>query len=554
MPEYVLIILDPFTNLPLQGVEVEAHSLTTGLIIDLQTTNPKGAASFSVSESVSFHARVSNKPTIYQVVEPAGGIGSGPFAYDYLIDRNWATIVTAGGGTEGQSFTTFHGHTFKVFSTIQGAVTDANADNESGRVYSIGVVPGLYQESISWPNSTDGNIYAGLTIIGLGTTDSHNSTGEVIWKPTSGSPIELDKTNPIAMQLENLVLQANPGTPSIDWTAGINLKGHAIQCEFINPVEMKTAGFTFSHCEFQGNFDGEDTDNILFDDCFFDGVGIDLHTSGDPVSGLTVIDCHFGGGSVPSIKLGEGKNINIVGNRFSGATLSDVIVLDNTTSLVDIHDVVIADNVFTHRPQKSGALIRMTTSANSDEIYNVSITGNVFDGVFANANTADATTAWIGITGTSARKIHSITVAHNAFGVGGSQNDFIEEEGGWSVLADFLERSTLGPNTPMGLVKYEITNGANNLIIPPSADDNGPPSSGDIGIDGNAHGLSKHTEFGNWKALYTDGSGDQQELALGAAGTFFQANGVAAAPTFAAVPFLFYIPLGSAEDGSAVTP
>jgi len=40
---------------------------------------------------------------------------------------------------------------------------------------------------------------------------------------------------------------------------------------------------------------------------------------------------------------------------------------------------------------------------------------------------------------------------------------------------------------------------------------------------------------GNWKLLYIDGSAEVVELALGADGTFLQANGVAAAPTFAAL-------------------
>lgn len=49
------------------------------------------------------------------------------------------------------------------------------------------------------------------------------------------------------------------------------------------------------------------------------------------------------------------------------------------------------------------------------------------------------------------------------------------------------------------------------------------------------HGAGEHTEHGNWKVVYTDASGDETELALGADGTFLQANGAAAAPTFAAL-------------------
>lgn len=47
-----------------------------------------------------------------------------------------------------------------------------------------------------------------------------------------------------------------------------------------------------------------------------------------------------------------------------------------------------------------------------------------------------------------------------------------------------------------------------------------------------AHGIAAHTAHANWKALYTDGSGGEQEIALGAAGTILAGQGVAAAPAF----------------------
>lgn len=49
------------------------------------------------------------------------------------------------------------------------------------------------------------------------------------------------------------------------------------------------------------------------------------------------------------------------------------------------------------------------------------------------------------------------------------------------------------------------------------------------------HGISAHTEHANHKALYTDGSGDEQELSLGADGTFFQSGGASTAPEFTAL-------------------
>ena len=49
------------------------------------------------------------------------------------------------------------------------------------------------------------------------------------------------------------------------------------------------------------------------------------------------------------------------------------------------------------------------------------------------------------------------------------------------------------------------------------------------------HGPGSHTEFANWKVIYTDGSGDQQELTLGAAATFLRSAGATSAPTMSAI-------------------
>ena len=47
-----------------------------------------------------------------------------------------------------------------------------------------------------------------------------------------------------------------------------------------------------------------------------------------------------------------------------------------------------------------------------------------------------------------------------------------------------------------------------------------------------AHGPSDHTEGGNWKLPYTDGSGDEQELALSATGGILESKGASSAPVF----------------------
>lgn len=55
------------------------------------------------------------------------------------------------------------------------------------------------------------------------------------------------------------------------------------------------------------------------------------------------------------------------------------------------------------------------------------------------------------------------------------------------------------------------------------------------GVTHNAvHGISKHTEHANWKVFHADGSGDEQEVAVGADGTVFTGTAVDGAPEFGA--------------------
>src|SRR3990167_3281924 len=145
---YQVAVLDPANSRPQIHVTVEARNATTGLSLGLAETNIYGIATFVLPvNTVTFHARTPNRPPLYQVVT-AGNLaerGMGPFMWDYLVDANWAAEVAAGRGTEGQVFTTFHGHTFKVYSTIPAAITDANANRQTANQdSSFFIVAGTY--------------------------------------------------------------------------------------------------------------------------------------------------------------------------------------------------------------------------------------------------------------------------------------------------------------------------------------------------------------------------------------------------------------------------
>lgn len=73
----------------------------------------------------------------------------GAFGYNFVVDANWATQVGLGLGTEGQSFPTGTGSTFKMYSTVAGAVTQAATDFASTIPGTIFVRPGNYAETIT---------------------------------------------------------------------------------------------------------------------------------------------------------------------------------------------------------------------------------------------------------------------------------------------------------------------------------------------------------------------------------------------------------------------
>ncbi len=501
MPEYTLIILDPYTNLPLAGVEVEAHSLSTGLMIDLQTSDPRGAASFSVAEAASFHARVSNKPTIYQVVEPAGGIGSGPYGYDYLVDLNWATIVAAGGGTEGQQFTTFHGHTFKVSSTVQGALDDIVSIADNTAFYSIGIVKGRYVENLTWPTAAqaDGVYLHGFTYFDRdGSPPVHldTSSGDLITFP-SGVPAGIEATN-------ILFDVVNSGSSILVQGSTNNLKGQFHNCAFrTGPVGGSGTNLTisemwFDHCEFKSgaDFQAREIDNLFFSNCLFINTNFDTKTHSAAGNREIVIEgCLFSGtlDTNGRILLGDdSKRVSIVGNIFQGAGELNNRIEMTPASGDDVIGVNIVGNTFETGGKSLGQdiLIDASASATADVIM-INITNNVFNGAWNGAEDADSCV--LRLIGGAGSDIQSVIFAHNTVG---DRTTFPERgaPAAATVIGDSVEGCVFGPNTHVEKTKYRITNGTDNLFIPGSADED-PTDSGLLPILGKDYQFSVDTEL-----------------------------------------------------------
>lgn len=309
--DFTVIVLDRFTSEPKAYVTVEARDADTGLAIELQQTDIHGVASFAnlATNNVSFHARVSDP--LYQVSVPHAGLG--PFGYDYLIDANWATVVAAGGGTEGQSFTTFHGHTFKIYSTIGGAVTDANTNRQTlAQSSSFFIAAGDYtvstQITLTPPTSGSYNLFgAGMDSVTITGTMSSGALFLI-------SPSVLDSM----VDFQNLELVT---------TAAINLIQGSLSCRasidncFLRPINVGATAISPRSTGVAGW-------NIS--NTSIEGTGKGIASSGTVLLLVRLTNCFIQ--TATGIELGEQGFIECDNVRFECST-RDISITANVSSL-----------------------------------------------------------------------------------------------------------------------------------------------------------------------------------------------------------------------------
>src|SRR3990167_5463660 len=217
-------------------------------------------------------------PPVEETIAVVSGIGSGPFVYDYLIDKNWATIVAAGGGSEGETFTTFHGHTFKVYSTIEAAVSDANTNRQtvlqstSFFIVGTGVGTSIYQVattiSLDPPSAGSYHLYgSGADTV---TIEGMMSSGILFDIPTQSLDslvefhhIEIKTSQPITLiqgggstriALDNCWLRPNhsgataisPGNSGVGWNiSNTNIEGSGFG---IAAIGISLMGIRLTNC------------------------------------------------------------------------------------------------------------------------------------------------------------------------------------------------------------------------------------------------------------------------------------------------------------------
>lgn len=363
---------------------------------------------------------------------PLAGAGMGPYVWDYLVDNLWAAEVTAGRGTEGQVFTTFHGHTFKVYSTVQAAITDGQA--VFSRAFSIFVVGhGVsYQESIDVPSFSHEVHILGSgrdnTIIGFN-TPSH----------TIGN---------VQVHLKNLTLAAGAFQKALSQkaaTSNMNIK--AWDCIFRAPMAGDHAGSEFHKCNLEQGWvpDAGDTPETV---SFFGGE------TSQPFDFVS-----------DSVQMGQFK---FVGFRLQGInakltlyrvvnSLIDVIggTGTNVHQSITVSEGLRLTTIKGQFKSPSGALpvMHFTLSAG------LSHDGNKIICTFENATSSIAAGRFIKQDGAGVAEGWHVDISCSQDGVG----DFLEDNGGISVEMDNAKgcKFTL---TPADVAKVLVNAGSANVL------------------------------------------------------------------------------------------
>lgn len=294
---YLVGVFKKGTNKPLINVTVAEMASDSITILASAVTDSRGFATITptIAEFIPC-VLVSGilEPDVDFVVFPLGGSGSGPFWYNYLVDKRWDDVVDAGRGTEGQLFTTFHGYDFRVYSTLQAAITHGTTN--LSQTITIRVVgndvsggSGTYDEVITIPDFSH-EIYiwgSGKDSVLIGKGIGNNSqlmtigTVDVFFKSLTLRGPNFDS--------DSVIMKSSSGD-------SMNIDCEDVMFKGV-PMSGKHAGSHFRNCGFITGWKGstgDEIENVVFEDCYTNQV-FDFQTNSVPFSNTQMTDFRLSG-------------------------------------------------------------------------------------------------------------------------------------------------------------------------------------------------------------------------------------------------------------------
>ena len=364
-------------------------------------------------------------------IRATGGAGA-DCMFDYLVSPCWADEVAAGRGAEGQEFSSLTGCTFIVYSTIQAAITAADAVNATRTIF---ICDGNYGEDVTIASTQAHS----LDIIGAGRgnviTTSLAYRGAIAsngFVTLQGMTIgTFDPADGQSMWLQDVKIstQIAPGDfgdsgtinfvncdiASIDIIVGTHENWKFTHCDIgsVTPATTSVnvvANFTFDRCRITGDQTWTHCREILYTGCEWQYTAGTYSlritsSSSQRVHGFSII-----GGYMAS--------------RAVSGTPEDYIQLQGTAGVIIGFQCV-------------GVNFRGFSTTSSEAHY---INSTASAGIVDGAN-----------------------IANNVFQPNTASTYLEDNTGNYSSVNGAFVNSVIGPNVPGGKAKYTITGTGNKI-------------------------------------------------------------------------------------------
>jgi len=417
-----------------------------------------------------------------QVNIRAGG-GGADCMFDYLVSPCFATDLP--NFTEGQTFTSLSGCTFKGYSTVQGMYTAAAGQGHTTAF----ICGGTYSESptINLTGADDR-----LWVFGAGSRRTVIEGTHTLTDVGSG------------MFYQNVGF----GSASLTYrTTDIFTSGA------INP------DIDFAHCWLAGRFSCDAT-TFRFVDCDFNH-GFIWHTQA--VDQVICEGCMFGDNEFNSI------NLSVSGDfRFEGGQLNRGVLINGNSISGRFTAIKFGTSGVTATWLKfTGGMVGRWVVSNcqfdspadaTGSIYFENVSGSFEIAVIGNRFTTGSSKPMI----TSADASVMAIIIGNVFQRDGAGNH-VEDYGGVSISGSFTD-SVFGPNYP-STAQYDIT-GSNNIFFPvSSAVGSSAPSNTHTLLDGLEHADTLAGTVVRGDIPVGNATPKWARLPIGAAGTVLRSDG-----------------------------
>ncbi len=439
MPLYTICVVNEDKK-PIQGITVEAVDLSDDSIGATGVTDEAGSVVLDVTGKHFFRPRIRRTSATVgervftgvvevQVISTGGG-GVG-FCYDYLIDAGYT-------GTEGAVIDIENStSTFKRYSTIQGAVDDAEAVNGSDGL-SFFICAGDYSENVT---ITPGNLNSSEHLFFYG---SELQNGVEWGNAISGDALTIAGSSGSGRRIRIHTVKFNnsASADSVDCgTSGIEI--HLWNCELDGTIRGNMVSSSFTDCKISGlGFIPAGASTVNFHNCEFLSLQTNAMTwASGTNSEIRFVQCNLSSSDKPVIITGGTYNHIVFDDcrwNTSGDTPERVLLVNGNATINGFAFI----NCHMNQPKDANGSVYFQTFTAMQGLKYIDNWHEKATGV---------QNPWL--TNGHSTAIFNSVIAHNSFGreTTGAQYNETEDAAKFSVSGKF-EETIFGPNAPATVV------------------------------------------------------------------------------------------------------